>query len=157
MAQTQTSQTGGLRPPPTSERVSLHTSEKATERIRSETLRRLRDIGYHPSRIERRLCALSVEWDIERVLEVNAALATLASVYLGYRSNPRWYLLSGVVGGFLLQHAIQGWCPPASIFRRLGFRTEKEIQMERVILKARRGDIHSLEGNADDALASLEY
>ena len=42
--------------------------------------------------------------------------------------------------GFLLQHALQGWCPPVPVFRRLGVRTTAEIDRERYALKALRGD-----------------
>jgi hypothetical protein len=35
--------------------------------------------------------------------------------------------ISFLVGAFLLQHAIQGWCPLIQLFRRLGFRTQTEI------------------------------
>jgi hypothetical protein len=33
--------------------------------------------------------------------------------------------------GFLLQHALQGWCPPVPLLRQLGFRTSYEIEEER--------------------------
>ncbi len=45
-----------------------------------------------------------------------------------------------LVSGFLFQHAIEGWCPPVPILRRLGFRTSYEIDEERQALKALRGD-----------------
>jgi hypothetical protein len=45
-----------------------------------------------------------------------------------------------LVTGFLLQHALQGWCPPVPFFRRRGVRTEAEIDRERYALKAVRGD-----------------
>ena len=41
---------------------------------------------------------------------------------------------------FLLQHALQGWCPPLPLFRRLGVRTAREIARERYALQALRGD-----------------
>jgi hypothetical protein len=41
-----------------------------------------------------------------------------------------------VVGTFLLQHALQGWCPPVPILRRLGYRTAREIFEERLALLA---------------------
>jgi hypothetical protein len=50
-----------------------------------------------------------------------------------------------MVTGFLLQHAIQGWCPPVPILRRLGFRTADEINRERYALKALRGDFKDAE------------
>lgn len=49
-----------------------------------------------------------------------------------------------MVGGFLLQHALQGWCPPVPVLRRLGFRTQTEIDEERYALKALRGDFREL-------------
>jgi hypothetical protein len=49
-----------------------------------------------------------------------------------------------VISGFLLQHAIQGWCSPLPVFRRLGFRTSYEIEQERQALKALRGDFARL-------------
>ena len=36
---------------------------------------------------------------------------------------------------FLLQHALQGWCPPVPILRRQGFRTRHEIDAERQALR----------------------
>jgi hypothetical protein len=40
-------------------------------------------------------------------------------------------------GGVLLWHAAIGWCPPLPVFRRLGFRTEREILAERETLARR--------------------
>ena len=53
---------------------------------------------------------------------------------------PRWLALPALVTGFLFQHAVQGWCPPLPILRRLGVRTAREIELERVALKMLRGD-----------------
>jgi hypothetical protein len=38
----------------------------------------------------------------------------------------------------LFQHAVQGWCPPVPILRRMGFRTIYEIEQERRELLALR-------------------
>lgn len=54
--------------------------------------------------------------------------------------------------GFLFQHAIQGWCPPLPILRRLGFRTAEEINQERYALKALRGDFEAQSDNKLDAV-----
>jgi hypothetical protein len=54
-----------------------------------------------------------------------------------------------VVAGFLLQHAVQGWCPPVPLFRRLGFRTAAEIDYERYALKALRGDFRNVRPEGD--------
>jgi hypothetical protein len=56
------------------------------------------------------------------------------------------------VTGFLFQHAIQGWCPPVPVLRKLGFRTSYEIEQERRALMALRGDFRHVAENADSAL-----
>ena len=65
----------------------------------------------HPERIDRRLRELDAEWDIERTLELNAATLALAGTVLGAFSDRRFLVLPAAVAAFLLQHALQGWCP----------------------------------------------
>jgi hypothetical protein len=89
--------------------------------------------------IAQRLAELDREWDIERTLEANAATASLIGLTLGATVDRRWFLFPAVVAGFLLQHAVQGWCPPVPVFRRLGFRTQTEIDYERYALKGPAG------------------
>lgn len=81
---------------------------------------------------------------MERTLEANAASIALLGLGLGALVSRRFFVLPGVVAGFLLQHAVQGWCPPVPIFRRLGFRTAREIASERYALKVLRGDFNDL-------------
>jgi len=92
------------------------------------------------SALDRRLQELDREWHIERVLEANAAAVLLIGLGLGHFHNRRWYLLPTAVAAFVFQHVLQGWCPPMSLFRRLGVRTAQEIDCERHALKALRGD-----------------
>ena len=47
--------------------------------------------------------------------------------------------LSAAVMAFLLQHALQGWCPPVSFFRSRGVRAANEIDQEKYALKALHG------------------
>jgi hypothetical protein len=68
--------------------------------------------------------------------------------------NRKWLLLPLTVAGFLMQHAVQGWCPPVEIFRRIGIRTTKEINDERYALKTLRGDFK--ETNISDTLDPAE-
>ncbi len=91
-----------------------------------------------------RLEQLDHEWDIERVLEANAASVSLAGFVLGATLSRKFLALPAVVSGFLLQHAIQGWCPPVPFFRRRGFRTAREIEEERIALKALREDFDGI-------------
>jgi hypothetical protein len=97
----------------------------------------------HPEEIDRRLMELDEEWDIERALETQAASVMLFGSFMGLLAGRKWFILPTVVSGFLLQHALQGWCPPVGLFRRLGIRTSREIENERAALKALRGDFKS--------------
>jgi hypothetical protein len=131
--------------PSTVERVPRHTNEEVNQEIRRQTeedIRRVAAAG--PAAIERRLRELDHEWDIERTLEANAATASLVGLTLGATVDRRWFFFPAVVAGFLLQHAVQGWCPPMPVFRRLGIRTQSEIDYERYALKALRGDFLGL-------------
>src|ERR1043165_9938880 len=65
------------------------------------------------------------EWDIERLLETNAAAVTLASLGLGLVVSRKFFVLPFVVAGFLMQHAVQGWCP------RVGYRAPTGNQRRR--------------------------
>jgi hypothetical protein len=121
--------------PSTVERVPEHTAEEVNERIRRETderIARYREAGLQA--IRRRLDELNYEWDIERTLEANAAAASLIGLSLGATVNRKWFFFPAVVAAFLLQHALQGWCPPLPVFRRMGFRTASEIDREREAL-----------------------
>lgn len=81
--------------------------------------------------IQRRIQELDREWDVERVLEVNASTLALSGLALGLTVNKKWFILPAAVLGFLLQHGVQGWCPPLPILRRLGVRTRGEIDREK--------------------------
>jgi hypothetical protein len=122
--------------PSTIERVPLHTADHVNEKIRSQTAENIERYR-HASRadIDSRLFELEHEWDIERTLEANAATASLIGLTLGATVDRRWFAFPAIVAGFLLQHALQGWCPPVPVFRRLGFRTANEIDEERFALR----------------------
>jgi hypothetical protein len=60
--------------------------------------------------------------------------------------DQRFALIPLVVGGFLLQHAVQGWCPPLPIFRHFGVRTQTEIDQKRYALKVLRDDFRKVRG-----------
>src|SRR5438034_7147868 len=107
--------------PSTVERVPLHTAEGINQQIRHQTEQNVaRVAAAGPAAIDRRLAELDREWDIERTLEANAATLTLVGSALGFAVDRRFFALPAVVAGFLLQHAVQGWCPPVPLFRHLG-------------------------------------
>ena len=123
--------------PSTSERVPRHTAAQVNEKIKRRTqasIAKARALG--PEAIQQRLRELDREWDIERAIEANASSLALAGIALGAFVNRRFLLLPAAVCGFLLQHALQGWCPPVPVLRRLGFRTQTEIEGERCELRA---------------------
>ena len=131
--------------PPTVQRVPRRTAEDVNRSIRRSTLERIATAARGgPNAIDARLRALDGEWDIERTLEANAAAASLLGLTLGALVHRRWFVFPAVVASFLLQHAVQGWCPPLPVFRRLGVRTAREIDEERTALKALRGDFASV-------------
>lgn len=123
------------------DRVRRNTSDAVNEKIDSHTSANIRYYNGQPrTEIDRRIQELNREWDIERTLETNASILALAGLVLGTTVHRRWWLLSGTVLGFLLLHGIQGWCPPIPILRRLGVRTQMEIERERLALAYLRGD-----------------
>ena len=151
--------------PATRERVRQNTAEEINQRIRQRTERNVMQcIQAGPEAVDGRLEELDEEWDIERCLETMAPTFSLLGLALGVTRARKWLVLPAVVQTFFLQHALQGWCPPVPMLRRLGFRTADEINEERYALKALRGDFKKLarrkkDGSADgrvvDALAAV--
>ncbi len=125
--------------PGTAERVPAQTHEEVNEQLRREMGDRLEYYAVHPDEIDDRLRELEREWDIERTLEANASALTLVFLGLAATVNRKFLVMPAVIAAFLLQHALQGWCPPVPLFRRLGVRTQREIDVERGALKALQG------------------
>jgi hypothetical protein len=141
--------------PDTAHRSERNTPNAINERIRRETEASIeRTLAGGRSAIDARLRELDAEWDTERTLETLAASFTLTGLALGTTVHRNWLALSGVVAGFLLQHAIQGWCPPLPAIRALGVRTSSEIDRERFALKAARGDFEQV--TPESALAPAQ-
>jgi hypothetical protein len=46
-------------------------------------------------------------------------------------------------------HAVQGWCPPVPVLRKMGIRTRSEIDREKFALKVLRGDFQDVARNPD--------
>lgn len=138
--------------PTTISRVPAHTNATDNELIRQRTEANIsRYQNASRAAIDDRLSELDAEWDIERTLEANAATAALIGLTLGATVDRRWFAFPAVVAGFLLQHALQGWCPPLPVFRHFGVRTSYEIDYERYALKALRGDFSVTGQNHIDA------
>lgn len=138
-------------------RVPRNTSDEINRRIAGETEERVRRLAGDSGGINCRLRKLDEEWDIERVLEANASALAFTGTVLGASGDRRWLAVPFVVGAFLFQHAVQGWCPPIPILRRLGFRTAREIEIERIALKTLRGDFRPSSDHASDAHGQAEH
>jgi hypothetical protein len=121
---------------PSVARVPLHTDNAVNRRIREDMRRRVAYYRRHPDEVGQRLKAINEEWDIERTLATLSSLFSLFGVGMALGGRRRWLYLPLAVQTFYLQHAVQGWCPPLPVLRRLGFRTPMEIEQERCALKA---------------------
>lgn len=127
------------------DRVRDNTPEEANEEIDQKTLLNIEFYGsLSHTDITRRLGELQKEWDIEKLLEVNASALALTGLILGKLVNRGWFFLPGIVAAFLLQHGLQGWCPPLTLFRKMGYRTRQEINEEVYALKVLRGDFEGI-------------
>jgi Protein of unknown function (DUF2892) len=123
------------------ERSERKTPAAINDRIRRETEASIaRTLAVGRPAIDARLRELDQEWDTERTLQTLAASFSLAGLVLGTGVNRKWLILNGAVAAFLLQHGLQGWCPPLPVIRALGVRTPAEIDRERYALKVARGD-----------------
>ena len=141
--------------PATDERVPLYTRQSINDRIQARTLHDVsRYVGADPVFIDERIGELENEWDIERALEANAESVALLGLGLGLTVNKKFLILPVAVAAFLLQHALQGWCPPLPLMRRLGIRTSREIHEEIIALRILRGDFLERVQYPERALAS---
>ncbi len=141
------------------DRVRAHTSEEINRQIDQETDARVRNYSQlSPNDITRRIEELDCEWDMERTLETNASVLGFTGLVLGLTHSKKWLAVPGIVLSFLFQHAVQGWCPPVPVFRRLGVRTRREIDREKYALKVLRGDLDIKKElpRAESALKSVD-
>ncbi|MFO7605866.1 MAG: hypothetical protein R6W72_06180 [Desulfurivibrionaceae bacterium] len=141
------------------DRVRAHTSGEINRQIDQETDVRVRKYSQlSPDDITRRIEALDREWDMERTLETNASVFGFTGLVLGLTHSKKWLMVPGLVLSFLFQHAVQGWCPPVPVFRRLGVRTRREIDREKYALKVLRGDLDIKKAlpRAESALKSVD-
>jgi hypothetical protein len=128
------------------DRVRANTWPEVNHRL--DTLSQLRiraaAAGASSDELSTRIEQFATEWDIERVLETEAALMGLIGLGLGVGVDRRFLALPAVVATMLIVHATHGWYPLLPLFRRMGLRTQDEIDRERYALKAIRGDFHAL-------------
>lgn len=124
--------------------VRENTAPEVNQKIDTQIRENLNKYYHDRSEIDKRLWELDREWDIERILELNAAAISFMGIWRGLTQNKLWLILPLAVTTLLATHAVEGWCPPVVLFRRLGFRTRAEIDKERYALKTIRGDFKYL-------------
>lgn len=137
----------------TTDRMQDNTATLVAERI-AETTRSRVEEAVATGRIDERLGELRAEWDAERLLFTISGVVLLLGAVLSRLVGRRWLVFVAAVAGFQVQHGVQGWCPPFALLRRMGVRTRKEIDEERMALKVVRGDFVHSAGTADDALTA---
>lgn len=118
--------------------VNEDLDERAEDRVR----------GYARSsreEITARIKELEAEWSIERLIESEAPLMALTGLGLGAFVNRKFLVLPAFVFGMVALHGVQGWYPMMPLFRRMGFRSRKEIDREKFAMKALRGDFKDIQ------------
>lgn len=134
---------------PTFERVERNTAEAVAQEMEA---RLRRNVGQYlhadEASIQQRLDQLDREWNVERFIETEAPLMILAGVGLGLAHDRRWFLLSAMAASMVLLHNLQGWYPLLPLLRRMGVRTQNEIEQERMAMRIIRGDHRHFETDA---------
>ena len=120
------------------DRVRNHTADKVNQKIDKCTQENIQRYSNESREVVRnRIEKLNEELDVEQARQLTSAAKVLAGIGLALTVNKKWLLLSAISSAFLIQHSIQGWCPPLPLFRRLGVRTREEINEEIDGLKER--------------------
>jgi hypothetical protein len=120
------------------DRVRNRTADKVNQKIDKCTEKNIERYSNQGRDVVRnRIEKLNEELDVEQALQLTSAANVLVGIGLGLTVNKKWLLLSAISSAFLIQHSLQGWCPPLPVFRRLGVRTRLEINEEIEALKER--------------------
>ena len=137
--------------------VHANTAPQVNARIEHDMRDRIMIYAHRsPEEISRRIVELEQEWNIERWLECNASALAFGGVLMSVVGGRKWLLVPAVVLPMLFYHAVQGWCPPLPLFRRLGVRTQREIDAEIYALRLLRGDFDQSEDPVERAVRALE-
>jgi hypothetical protein len=120
------------------DRVRKSTARNSNRKIDEKTQKNIEHYSsLSRTEIVQRILRLNKEWDTERSLQLLSASNVLTGLILGLTVNRKWLLLSGISAAFLVQHSLQGWCPPLPVLRKFGIRTANEINEEKNALLER--------------------
>ncbi|MEM8967910.1 MAG: hypothetical protein AAGE93_15940 [Bacteroidota bacterium] len=106
--------------------------------------RRLMYYAHHPQFINHRIGQLERETSLEKVIENSSVALSLTGVLLGWLSNRRWLFLSVLATGLFFLRKYPKNNQLQELLREQGYRSEQEIQRERQILQALRGDFDTI-------------
>ena len=140
------------------DRIREATPSSINVKIERDTWQRVASYsGKSEAEISARIKELNKEWDIERYLGVNMSTLAMSGLAAGALSkNKNWLILPAIVLAFFFQHAVQGWCPPLPLLRKLNIRTSKEIEQEKYALKLIRGDFNNLQNISAQEIVNLK-
>lgn len=143
---------------PTASKAAMNTCDRTNAAIRHQTVCCIDTYADSCEAIlTDKINQLNKEWDTERFLEANAASCVFLSSIMGFQKKKSyWFAFTGTLGFFLLMHALQGWCPPLPVIRKLGVRTAEEIFQEKTVYKMLRGDFAETSNDADELLRIAE-
>ena len=126
---------------PRNDGIREHSSTASNNRIDRATQASIDATEFWPDKMRARISELDREWNIDRALMLNFAIISAFSASMAMRTLYRKRKLGGWAAmfftqlAFLAHHAVRRWCPPMPLFRRLGFRSEREIDAERFALE----------------------
>lgn len=138
------------------DRVRANTHPAVNERIDRQAQLRIQESAAD-SDVTKKLAQLGREWDFERIIEAEAAATGLLGLALAITVNKRFLLMPAMATAMMLLHAIHGWYPLLPVLRRIGVRSQDEIERERYALKALRGDFRLLKTAESDRRAEAAW
>jgi len=125
----------------TTHRMEAATSQRANDRIAQRAVRHVAACAQGDrADIDRRMDSLDREWDVERVIELEAAMTIAGGLLLGLTRRRSWLSVSAFAAAMVLLHAAKGSYPLLPLLRRLGVRSAAEISHEHRALRVLRGD-----------------
>lgn len=123
------------------DRIENNTGAAINRRFEDELADRVKAYAHAgPDAIEHRLAELDREWNIERLIEVEAPGTIILGILLATIHDRRWMMLSAFAASMVIVHSLQGWYPLLPLLRRIGVRSQSEIERERNALRALRGE-----------------
>jgi hypothetical protein len=125
----------------TTERVEVNTAPAVNRKFEDQLKENIaRYAAEGQPGIDQRLRELDREWNTERAIEVEAPMMIGLGIALGNLHDRKWFAVSAMAAGMVILHSVQGWYPLLPLFRRMGLRSQYEIEQERNALRALRGD-----------------